>query len=206
MKSLTRFGVSIETDRVNRFDAFLESTGYRNRSEAFRDLIRARLIEEEIQKKNASVLGVLSIVYDHHKRELESKLTAIQHNHFANIITLTHVHVDHHNCLTVILLKGKAGDLQMLGASLAGLKGVKHSRLVFTSINQVTAAHEANQQGKYQGNKLTKALVQPMGAGQVRQCISTMYVCQDPTPSTPCSRSARTMSEIISPLTSSPGS
>ncbi len=144
MKPLTRFGVSIEADLVKRFDAFLEGTGYRNRSEAFRDLIRARLVEEEIQKKNASVFGVLSIVYDHHKRELESKLTAIQHNHFANIITSMHVHIDHHNCLEVILLKGRAGDLQLLGSSLAGLKGVKHSRLVFTSINQLSTIHEDN--------------------------------------------------------------
>ncbi len=144
MKPLTRFGVSIETDLVNRFDAFLEGTGYRNRSEAFRDLIRARLVEEEIQKKNASVFGVLSIVYDHHKRELESRLTSIQHDHFASIITSMHVHVDHQNCLEVILLKGKAGDLQKLGASLAGLKGVKHSRLVFTSITQLSTMHEEN--------------------------------------------------------------
>jgi len=144
MKPLTRFGVSIETELVNRFDAFLEGTGYRNRSEAFRDLIRARLVEEDIQKKNASVFGVLSIVYDHHKRELESKLTAIQHHHFSSIITSMHVHVDHHNCLEVILLKGKAGDLQKLGASLAGLKGVKHSRLVFTSITQLSTIHEDN--------------------------------------------------------------
>jgi CopG family nickel-responsive transcriptional regulator len=144
MKPLTRFGVSIETDLVNRFDAFLEGTGYRNRSEAFRDLIRARLVEEEIQKKNAPVFGILSIVYDHHKRELESKLTAIQHNHFASIITSMHVHIDHHNCLEVILLKGKAGDLQLLAASLAGLKGVKHSRLVFTSIDQLSTEHGDN--------------------------------------------------------------
>ena len=142
MKPLTRFGVSIETELVNRFDAFLEGTGYRNRSEAFRDLIRARLIEGEIQKKNASVFGVLSIVYDHHKRELESKLTAIQHNHFASIITSMHVHIDHHNCLEVILLKGRAGDLQLLGSSLAGLKGVMHSRLVFTSVDQLSTTHE----------------------------------------------------------------
>ena len=138
MKPLTRFGVSIEADLVNRFDAFLKGTGYRNRSEAFRDLIRGRWVEEEIKKKNAFVFGVLSLVYDHNKRELEEKLTDIQHDNVNNIIASTHVHIDHHNCLEVILLKGKSGDLHKLGASLSSLKGVKHSRLVFTSIPELS--------------------------------------------------------------------
>jgi CopG family transcriptional regulator, nickel-responsive regulator len=149
MKPLARFSVSIEADLVKRFDALLEGTGYLNRSEALRDLMRARLVEEEIGKKNASVFGILSIVYDHHKRELESKLTSIQHDHFASIITSTHVHIDHHNCLEVILLKGKAGDLQSLSASLASLKGVRHSRLVFTSISQSITQHKNVHHGSH---------------------------------------------------------
>lgn len=133
MKRLTRFGVSIDTDLLKRFDAFIAGTGYENRSEAFRDLIRARLVEEEVQKNSSRALGVLSIVYDHHQRELEEKLTGLQHHHFASIVAATHVHVDHDNCLEVILLKGKVSELRHIASSLASLKGVKHSKLVLTS-------------------------------------------------------------------------
>jgi CopG family nickel-responsive transcriptional regulator len=133
MKNLTRFGVSIETDLLKRFNRFIAGTGYLNRSEAFRDLIRARLVEEDVHKESTKALGVLSIVYDHHQHELEEKLTDLQHDHYASIIAATHVHVDHDNCLEVILLKGKVSDLQHIASSLASLKGVKHSKLVLTS-------------------------------------------------------------------------
>ncbi len=131
-QSLIRFGVSIEQDLLTRFDALIQASGYVNRSEAFRDLIRARLVDEELQDNKALVFGILTLVYDHHKRDLERKLTAIQHDWYASIIASTHVHIDHENCLEVILLKGVVEDLRHLSASLAGLKGVTHSRLVFT--------------------------------------------------------------------------
>jgi CopG family transcriptional regulator, nickel-responsive regulator len=136
MKPLTRFGVSIDTDLLKRFDQFIEGTGYLNRSEAFRDLIRGRLVEEEIRKPSTNALGVLSLVYDHHKRELEEKLTDLQHHHHASVIAATHVHVDHDHCLEVILLKGKVGTMQHIASSLASLKGVQHSKLVLTSIDE----------------------------------------------------------------------
>lgn len=133
MKSLTRFGVSIDADLLARFDRFIESTGYENRSEAFRDLIRARLVEEEVQKGTTKAFGVLSLVYNHHQRELEEKLTDVQHRHHHSIVAATHVHIDHDNCLEVILLKGKVADLRHIASALSSLKGVKHSRLVLTS-------------------------------------------------------------------------
>ncbi|HTY39134.1 MAG TPA: nickel-responsive transcriptional regulator NikR [Bacteroidota bacterium] len=133
MSKLIRFGVSIEDDLLRRFDKFIESTGYENRSEAFRDLIRARLVEEDTHRSTTKAFGVLSIIYNHHQRELEEKLTDVQHHHFASIIASTHVHIDHDNCLEVILIKGKVGDLQHIASSLASLKGVKHSKLVLTS-------------------------------------------------------------------------
>lgn len=133
MKGLTRFGVSIESELLKRFDRLLEGTGYRNRSEAFRDLIRARLVEEDIHDESTLALGVLSLVYDHHKRELEEKLTDLQHHHHMSVIAATHVHVDHDNCLEVILLKGNVGALHHIANSLSSLKGVKHSKLVLTS-------------------------------------------------------------------------
>jgi CopG family nickel-responsive transcriptional regulator len=133
MAQLARFGVSIDADLLKRFDRFIEGTGYLNRSEAFRDLIRARLVEADVQRPSTRGLGVLSLVYDHHKRELEEKLTDLQHHHHTSVIAATHVHVDHDNCLEVILLKGNVETMQHIASSLASLKGVNHSKLVLTS-------------------------------------------------------------------------
>ena len=133
MNRLQRFGVSIEENLLKRYDRFIKKLGYGNRSEALRDLIRARLIEEEIQRPATRGLGVLSLVYDHHRRELEQTLTDLQHRHHATVIAATHVHVDHDNCLEVILLKGKVDIMQRLAGALTSLKGVKHSKLVLTT-------------------------------------------------------------------------
>jgi CopG family nickel-responsive transcriptional regulator len=133
MKSLVRFGVSIDGSLLKRFDKFIAHTGYENRSEAFRDLIRARLVEEEVGTDGASVLGVLTLVYDHHQREVERKLTEVQHHHHHTIISATHVHIDHDNCLEVILLRGSGRAVHMLASSLGIIKGVKHSKLTLTS-------------------------------------------------------------------------
>ena len=133
MAELARFGVSIESALLQRFDKFIKRAGYVGRSEAFRDLIRAKLIEDEIENDEAEVTGVLTLVYEHHQRELDKKLTAIQHDFHHNIISGTHVHLDHDNCLEVILLKGKAKVIKTIGLQLSSLKGVKHSKLVLTS-------------------------------------------------------------------------
>jgi CopG family nickel-responsive transcriptional regulator len=133
MRSLVRFGVSIDNALLKRFDRFIARTGYENRSEAFRDLIRAKLLEEEMEDERTTVLGVLSLVYDHHKREVEKKLTEIQHHHHHAIISTTHVHVDHDNCLEVILLKGIVKEVRTLASSLSIIKGVKHSKLSLTT-------------------------------------------------------------------------
>ena len=134
MTSLVRFGVSIEKSLLKRFDTFLGRAGYENRSEAFRALIRARLVEEEIEDERREALGVLSIIYDHHRREVEKKLTHIQHRHHHAIISTTHVHVDHDNCLEVVLLKGTVRDIRTLGSALSIIKGVQHSSLALTTI------------------------------------------------------------------------
>ncbi|MGA9115226.1 MAG: nickel-responsive transcriptional regulator NikR [Bacteroidota bacterium] len=134
MGTLVRFGVSIEKSLVERFDRLLDASGYANRSEALRDLMRSRLVQEEVSDPRASVLGVFSLVYDHHRRELERHLKEIQHRAHHRIISATHVHVDHDTCLEVILLRGKAGEIRSLADALAGLKGVKHTSLSLTSV------------------------------------------------------------------------
>lgn len=133
MEQLTRFGVSIDKNLIRRFDRQIKGKGYTNRSEAFRDLIRSSLVDEDVQRKSTHAFGVLSLVYDHHKRELEDKLTGLQHHHFTSIISATHVHIDHDICLEVILLKGNVGELQAIASSLSSLKGVKHGKLTLTS-------------------------------------------------------------------------
>lgn len=139
MKSsrLLRFGVSIESGLIKKFDRFIARTGYGNRSEAIRDLIRARLVDEGTQDDAAQANGVLSLVYDHHKRELEDHLTDLQHEHHEMIIATTHVHLDHHNCLEVILLRGTVGKIREIGAALASFKGVKHSSLSLTATREL---------------------------------------------------------------------
>jgi CopG family nickel-responsive transcriptional regulator len=136
MKGVTRFGVSVETDLLARFDKFIRKEGIPNRSEGFRELIRARLIDEASGDVNTSALGVISIVYDHHKRDLQEHLTEIQHNHHHEIISTTHVHIDHDRCLEVILLKGKVGSLRQIATELSTPKGVQHSKLIITSTGQ----------------------------------------------------------------------
>jgi CopG family nickel-responsive transcriptional regulator len=129
---LIRFGVSLPEDLSNRFDLLLKRKKYPNRSEAIRDLIRNSLIEEDIEK-NSSVIGVLNLLYDHHKRELQDSLTHFQHDYHEKFISSTHVHLDHNNCLEVILLKGRAGEIKPLAEQMIALKGIKHGQIFLTS-------------------------------------------------------------------------
>ncbi len=129
---LIRFGVSLPQTLIRRFDQLIKEKQYPNRSEAIRDLIRKTLIEEEIVQ-DQEVIGVLHLLYDHHKRELSDRLTDIQHDHHDLIISSTHVHLDHDNCLEVILLKGRAGQIRSIADKLIAIKGVKHGQLYLTS-------------------------------------------------------------------------
>lgn len=130
--NLIRFGVSLPQPLISRFDSHIREKNYPNRSEAIRDLIRKTLIEEEIiDDKN--VIGVLHLLYDHHKRELGEKLTEMQHDHHDLVISAMHVHLDHDNCLEVIMLKGKASEIRLLANRMIASKGVKHGQLYLTS-------------------------------------------------------------------------
>ncbi|MEO2083201.1 MAG: nickel-responsive transcriptional regulator NikR [Desulfurobacteriaceae bacterium] len=133
MGRVVRFAVSIDEKLLEKFDSFLERKGYVSRSEAIRDLIRAALIEESVDEES-EVFGTLTIVYDHHKRELAEKITEIEHSYLENIISTMHIHIDHHHCLETIAVKGKAKEIKALADKLISLKGVKHGKLVFTGI------------------------------------------------------------------------
>ncbi len=133
MGQLSRIGVAIDSDLLRKFDALIAKRGYTNRSEAFRDLIRNELVEKTWQSPDSQVVASVTIVYDHHVRLLSEKLTEMQHEHYHHILSTMHVHLDHDNCLEVIVLKGKASAVQRIADALISAKGVKHGRLTITS-------------------------------------------------------------------------
>ncbi|HEX9933585.1 MAG TPA: nickel-responsive transcriptional regulator NikR [bacterium] len=133
MNHLVRFGVSMESALLGRFDRFIERHGYSNRSEAVRDLVRDRLVQEEWQSGDAKTVGTITLIYDHAMRELSGKLTDQQHRQHESVISAMHVHLDHHNCLEVLAVHGRAKDIQRLADDLLSLKGVKHGKLVMTT-------------------------------------------------------------------------
>ena len=132
VEKIMRFGVSIEPDLLKKFDRMIKKEGYENRSEAIRDLIRRNLIDEKSKNPDENVIGTLTMIYDHHTGNLTNKLLGLQHNHHSEILSTTHIHVDHHNCLEVLVLKGKSGRVQKLANSIKALKGIKHGELVIT--------------------------------------------------------------------------
>ncbi|MEE9440896.1 MAG: nickel-responsive transcriptional regulator NikR [Candidatus Thermoplasmatota archaeon] len=132
MEKITRFGVSIEPDLLKKFDKVIKKKGYTNRSEAIRDIIRENLIAETTEDPNSEAIGTLTMIYDHHAGNLTNKLLDLQHYHHKEILTTTHIHVDHDNCLEVLVLKGKTRNIQKLADNIKSLKGIKHGELVIT--------------------------------------------------------------------------
>lgn len=132
MENITRFGVSVKPDLLKKFDKMIKKEGYTNRSEAIRDIIRRNLIMEKNKDPNAEAIGTLTMIYDHHVGSLTDRLLDLQHDHTKEILVTTHVHIDHRNCLEVIVLKGKVGTIQKLADKIKALKGIKHGELVIT--------------------------------------------------------------------------
>jgi len=130
--ALVRFGVSIEEELLARFDREVVERGYANRSEAIRDLIRERLVQEE-WRQGEEVVGVITLVYNHHVRGIEARLTDIQHQHHEEVLSTMHLHLDHDNCLEVVAVKGEGERIATLAAKLIGIKGVRHGRLTATT-------------------------------------------------------------------------
>ena len=129
MSKTERVGVSLDKKLLTLFDELIAKQGYANRSEAIRDLIRNRLSEEQLSNPSAHAVAGVFLIYDHHETKLSQKLVDLQHNHLLQVIASTHVHLDHHNCLEVIILKGKVKEIEKLGNNIASLKGVKLSRI-----------------------------------------------------------------------------
>ncbi len=133
MSELSRIGVAIDAELLEKFDRLLARRGYENRSEAFRDLIRDQLIEESWKSPDAPVVGTVTLLYDHHVRLLNEKLTDLQHEHHKSILSTLHVHLDHDYCLEVLVVRGKAAAVQKIADTLISTKGVKHGRLIIAA-------------------------------------------------------------------------
>ncbi len=134
MPQVERFGVSMEKELLERFDQRVEARGYRTRSEAIRDLVRQELVNGEWEQPHAEVLGTVTIVFDHHAQGLTDVLNALQHDHHASIVCSTHVHVDAHNCLEVIIVRGASAHVRRIADALIATKGVKHGQLACSAI------------------------------------------------------------------------
>ncbi len=134
MSTLIRTGISLKQDLLEKFDLLIKQKGYANRSEAIRDLVRDHFVEEEVAS-NKIVVGTITLVYDHHQPKLSEQLVSAQHNYKGQVLATTHVHLDHHNCLEVIILKGHGTEVKKFSDKLLSLRGVKHGKLVLTAVS-----------------------------------------------------------------------
>jgi CopG family nickel-responsive transcriptional regulator len=132
MSQISRFGVSLDKDLLKKFDKYINEKGYPTRSKAIADLIREELIKKE-WVYNKEMAGSITLVYNHHKREVLNKLIDIQHDYGELIIASQHVHMDHDNCLEIVIVKGKPKAIEILTNKLQSIKGIKHTSLTLTT-------------------------------------------------------------------------
>jgi CopG family nickel-responsive transcriptional regulator len=137
MANVVRFGVSIDERLLDKYDALIAEKAYVNRSEALRDLIRASLVDEQWSVGDAEAVGTVTLVYDHHSRDLSDKLTEHQHTHHQEIVSTLHVHLDADHCLEVVVLRGVAREIRRIADGLIGTKGVKHGKFVATTTGDI---------------------------------------------------------------------
>ncbi len=137
MNSIIRFGVSIDEKLLKWFDDTISDKGYINRSEAIRDLIRNMMVNQDVADPEAYAVGTLTIVYSHDVRELSDKLNDIQHHNHQIIVSTVHIHLDEHNCLEVLILKGKTKEIQGISDRLLAVKNVIHGRLTISAIEKI---------------------------------------------------------------------
>lgn len=125
---LKRFSISLENKLLDKFDGYISKRKYTNRSEAIRDLIREAFVKEEWDSDN-DVFGVITFIYDHHQPKVQEKITELQHDFYEDVVSATHIHIDHHNCLEVVIVTGKAKKVHKLHESIKALRGVKNANL-----------------------------------------------------------------------------
>jgi CopG family nickel-responsive transcriptional regulator len=128
-----RFSISVPGPLARQLDEMVHEKGYDNRSLAVADMIRAQLVEHRQEFADEEIAGTVTLVYDHHKQHVQAALTDIQHDHHEVIVSTLHVHLDHHNCLEVLVVRGKAGLIKRIADELIAAKGVKHGKLTVTT-------------------------------------------------------------------------
>ena len=133
MSSLTRFGMSLNSALLDRFDKLISRTGQKNRSEAIRDLIRDALVRYDWEQERGEKVGTITLIYDHHAGDISEKMTELEHHYHQIVISQMHIHLDHDNCLEVLAVRGEAADIYKIANKLIGMKGVKHGKLVATT-------------------------------------------------------------------------
>lgn len=131
--AITRFGISLDNELLEGFDGLIAKKGYSNRSEAIRDLIRDTLVKEEWERGKEETAGTITLVYSHETRELADTLTDLQHSYHSSIISTMHIHLDAHNCLEVLVVRGKGRDIKKIADMLIGTRGVKHGKLTLAT-------------------------------------------------------------------------
>ena len=132
MADLIRSGIPLERELLEMFDRAIGKKGYTNRSKAIRDLVRDYAVSEDVET-NRTVVGTLTLVYNHHKPGLSERITDIQHHAGPKVLAATHVHLDHEHCLEVVIMKGRSSEVQHVAEQILALRGVKHGRLVLTT-------------------------------------------------------------------------
>ena len=133
MSLLTRFGISLDSELLGRFDQLIKRTGQKNRSEAIRDLIRDALVRHEWEQESGERVGTITLIYNHHSHDITDRLTDLEHDHHDLVISKMHIHLDHDHCLEVLAAKGEGAQIKRLADELIGMKGVKHGKLVATT-------------------------------------------------------------------------
>ncbi len=132
-KETIRFSISLPNNLLSKLDERIVTKGCASRSEFVRDLIREQIVQQKWENEDEDVIGVLTISYDHHQRDLVGKIVDAQHSHYVNTVCATHVHLDHDNCIEVVIIKGKPEEIERLSTKIGGLRGVKFAKLTRTS-------------------------------------------------------------------------
>jgi len=146
MDVLSRIGIALDSELLQRFDRSIELHGYTHRSEAFRDLIRGQLVNEQTSVPGAIVVGTVTLIYDHHSYCVSERLTELQHANHELVVSTSHAHLDHDSCLEVLIVHGKAAKIEPFADRLIGMKGVQDGRLVMTiAANALEYAHKDRQ-------------------------------------------------------------
>ena len=129
MEQIERIGVSVDKKLLSAFDKLISGRGYQSRSEAIRDLIRQQISSEQLKNPRAKAIAAVFLVYEHHSTKLMEKLTSLQHSHVLQTISSMHIHLDGHNCMEIIVLKGRVGEINKVAERIISLKGVKLGRI-----------------------------------------------------------------------------